>query len=172
MTDDTAATGATGATSDPSQRSVALRKIYIKDLSFESPQAPMVFTQPDLKPAANLNIRTSHRKLDEDQPIYEMVLTLTIDSKSGDETLFLVELHQAGLFQIDGFSEAETAQLLGTFCPNTLFPYAREAVSDAVRRGGFPEFLLQPIDFDGLWARGQAEQAAQAAAAQAAGDAH
>lgn len=166
MTDETAATG---ATSDPAQRSVALRKIYIKDLSFESPQAPTVFTQADLKPAANLNLRTTHRKLDDKQPIYEMVLTLTIDSKSGDETLFLVELQQAGLFQIDGFNEAETAQLLGTFCPNTLFPYAREAISDAIRRGGFPEFLLQPIDFGELWQRGQAEQAA---AARAAGDAH
>lgn len=166
MTDETAATG---ATDEAPQRSVALRKIYIKDLSFESPQAPQVFTRADLKPAANLNLRTSHRKLDDEQPIYEMVLTLTIDSKSGDDTFFLVELHQAGLFQIEGFNEAETAQILGTFCPNTLFPYAREAISDAIRRGGFPEFLLQPIDFDGLWARGQAEQAA---AAQAAGDAH
>lgn len=162
MTDETAAAGETP------QRSVALRKIYIKDMSFESPIAPQVFTRGDLKPSTNLNLRTSHRKL-EDQPIYEMVLTLTIDSKTGDETLFLVELQQAGLFQIQGFSEAETAQILGTFCPTTLFPYAREAVSNAVLRGGFPEFLLQPIDFDSLWARSQAEQAA---AAQATGDAH
>lgn len=162
MTDETAAAGETP------QRSVALRKVYIKDLSFESPIAPQVFTRADLKPSANLNLRTSHRKLDE-QPIYEMVLTLTIDSKSGEDTVFLVELHQAGLFQIEGFNEAETAQILGTFCPNTLFPYAREAISNAVQRGGFPEFLLQPIDFDGLWQRSQAEQAA---AAQAAGEAH
>lgn len=162
MTDENAAAG------EAPQRSVTLRKIYIKDMSFESPIAPQVFTRADLKPTANLNLRTSHRKL-EDQPLYEMVLTLTIDSKTGDETVFLVELHQAGLFQIDGFSEAETAQILGTFCPATLFPYAREAISNAVLRGGFPEFVLQPIDFDGLWARGQAERAA---AAQAAGDAH
>jgi preprotein translocase subunit SecB len=162
MTDETAAAGETP------QRTVALRKIYIKDMSFESPIAPQVFTRTDLKPASNLNLRTSHRKLD-DQPIYEMVLTLTIDSKTGDETVFLIELQQAGLFQIEGFSEAETAQILGTFCPTTLFPYAREAVSSAIQRGGFPEFLLQPIDFDGLWARSQAEQAA---AAQAAGDTH
>ena len=162
MNDQTAATG------DTPQRSVTLRKFYIKDLSFESPMAPEVFTRTELKPASNLNLRTTHRKLD-DQPIYEMTLTLTLDSKVDDETVFLVELHQAGLFQIEGFNEAETAQILGTFCPNTLFPYAREAISSVIQRGGFPEFLLQPIDFDGLWARSQAEQAA---AAQAAGDAH
>ena len=154
----TEATGAPGATGDQQRRAVALRKLYIKDLSFESPMAPDVFTRTELKPATNLNLRTSHRKLD-DQPVYEMVLTLTLDSKVGEDTIFLVELHQAGLFQIEGFSEAETAQILGTFCPNSLFPYAREAISSAVQRGGFPEFLLQPIDFDALWARSQAEQA-------------
>lgn len=162
MTDETAAAG------DTQRRAVALRKIYLKDLSFESPMAPQVFTQADLKPTSNLNLRTTHRKLDE-QPIYEMVLTLTLDAKIGDETVFLIELHQAGLFQIEGFSNEETQQILGTFCPNTLFPYAREAISGAVQRGGFPEFLLQPIDFDGLWARTQAEQAN---AQQAAGEAH
>ena len=167
MTDETAATGATAA-GDAPQRAVALRKIYIKDMSFESPMAPQVFTQAELKPASNLNLRTTHRKVD-DQPIYEMILTLTLDAKVGEDTVFLVELHQAGLFQIEGFSDAETAQILGTFCPTTLFPYAREAISNAIQRGGFPEFLLQPIDFDGLWARSQAEQAA---AQQAAGDAH
>ena len=130
--------------------------------------APQVFTQADLKPTSNLNLRTTHRKLDE-QPIYEMVLTLTLDAKVGDDTVFLVELHQAGLFQIEGFSNEETQQILGTFCPNTLFPYAREAVSTAVQRGGFPEFLLQPIDFDALWARSKAEQAN---AQPAAGGAH
>ena len=167
MTDETAAAAA-GETEQP-RRTVALRKIYVKDMSFESPMAPQVFTAADLKPTSNLNLRTTHRKLD-DQPIFEMVLTLTLDSKVGDDTVFLIELHQAGLFQIEGFNDAEAAQILGTFCPNTLFPYAREAIASAVQRGGFPEFLLQPIDFDGLWARNQAEQAA--AAQQAAGDTH
>ena len=163
MTEETAAAG------EAATRSVALRKIYVKDLSFESPMAPQVFTKAELKPTSNLNLRTAHRKLD-DQPIYEMVLTLTVDSKVGDDTIFLVELQQAGLFQIEGFNDAEIAQILGTFCPNTLFPYARETISNLVQRGGFPEFLLQPIDFDGLWARGQAEQAQ--AQAQAGGEAH
>ncbi|MEM1438304.1 MAG: protein-export chaperone SecB [Pseudomonadota bacterium] len=168
MTDDTATAAAAGETAQP-QRTVALRKIYVKDMSFESPMAPQIFTASELKPTSNLNLRSTHRKL-EDQPIYEMVLTLTLDSKVGDDTVFLVELHQAGLFQIEGFNDAEAAQILGTFCPTTLFPYAREVISSAVLRGGFPEFLLQPIDFDGLWARSQAEQAA--AAQQAAGDTH
>ena len=156
------------ATGDQPRRAVALRKIYIKDLSFESPMAPQVFTLAELKPTSNLNLRTSQSKLEE-QPIYEMVLTLTLDSKVEDKTVFLIEVQQAGLFQIEGFSEEETQQILGTFCPSTLFPYAREAISNAIQRGGFPEFLLQPIDFDALWQRSKAEHAA---AAQAAGETH
>ena len=146
------------ATGQAPSRTIALRKIYIKDMSFESPMAPQVFTETELQPNTNLNLRTTHRKLG-DQPVYEMVLTLTLESKVGDDVIFLVELQQAGLFQIVGFNEAEIAQILATFCPTQLFPYAREAISSAVQRGGFPEFLLQPIDFDGLYARSQAEQA-------------
>ncbi len=147
------------------RRVVALRKLYIKDMSFESPEAPQIFTQADFRPQTNLNLRTEHRKVGE-EPLYEMVLTLTLDAKLEDKTVFLVELQQAGLFFIDGYNDNELGMILGTFCPNSLFPYAREAISGAVQRGGFPEFILQPIDFDALYARSQAEAAKQAEAAQ------
>ncbi|MFK8052353.1 MAG: protein-export chaperone SecB [Woeseiaceae bacterium] len=153
------------ATNEQPARQVALRKIYLKDMSFESPAAPEVFNDKDFRPATDMNIRTSHTKLDGN--FYEMTLTLTLDAKIKDDTAFLVELQQAGIFQIEGYEDSEIGIILGTFCPNTLFPYAREAISNAVQRGGFPEFLLQPIDFDGLFARSQQEKAqAEAQASQ------
>lgn len=154
MTDENAA--ASEATDQQKPRQVGLRKIYVKDMSFESPAAPRIFSQQDFRPMTNLNIRTTHVKLED--TVYETVLTLTVDAKVGDETAFLVELHQAGIFHIDGYDEAQCAIILGTFCPASLFPYAREAISSAVLRGGFPEFVLQPIDFDGLYARAKQEQ--------------
>ena len=157
MTDETPAAGA--ADQQQSGRQVGLRKIYIKDLSFESPQAPAIFSDTEFRPNTNLNLRTSNRKLND--TLYEMVLTLTLDAKNNDETAFLVEVQQAGIFHIEGYNDAEVNVILGTFCPNSLFPFAREAVAGAIQRGGFPEFLLQPIDFDGLFARSQQEQARQ-----------
>jgi preprotein translocase subunit SecB len=110
---------------------------------------------------------------------HEVVLTLTVETKHDDKTLFLIELQQAGLFQIAGYTEQEFAAVVGSFCPNLLFPYAREAISGIVSRGGFPELLLQPINFDALYAQSRAElqnRAAQQSAAEAkagnGGDSH
>ncbi|MEL7022530.1 MAG: protein-export chaperone SecB [Pseudomonadota bacterium] len=152
-------TGAANGESQQPGRKIGLGKIYVKDLSFEAPGAPGVFTRQDFRPSTNLNLRTSNTKMDED--LYEAVLTLTLDAKFEGETAFLVEIQQAGLFHLKGYSDPELNMILGTFCPNTLFPYAREAISGAVQRGGFPELLLQPIDFDDLYRRSQAEQAQQ-----------
>jgi preprotein translocase subunit SecB len=90
------------------------------------------------------------------------VLTVTVEAKEDDNTIFLVELQQAGLFHIDGYTEDEFKALVGSFCPNILFPYAREVISSVVSKGGFPEFLLQPINFDALYAQGLAQAQAEA----------
>ncbi|MEL6869680.1 MAG: protein-export chaperone SecB [Pseudomonadota bacterium] len=158
MSEETAAAG-----EEATQREVGLRKVYIKDFSFESPGSPAVFSKPDFRPNTNMNLRTSNSKVDDD--LYEMVLTITLDAKQDDETAFLVELQQAGLFVIRGYDQVELATILGSFCPATLFPYAREVISSSVQRGGFPDLLLQPIDFDALFRRSQQEAAKQQAAA-------
>ncbi len=141
------------------QRIILLQKIYVKDFSFESPNSPDVFTGGEWSPKTDLNLRSSHNSLEND--IHEVVLTITVNAKHEEKTLFLVEVQQAGLFQISGYSKEEFETIVGTFCPNTLFPYVREAVASVVARGGFPEFLLQPINFDALYAesRKQAQQA-------------
>jgi len=144
------------------QRIIMLQKIYIKDFSFESPNSPEVFTGGKWSPKTDLNLRSSHTSLEND--IHEAVLTVTVNAKHEDKTLFLVEVQQAGLFQISGYSEQELEAIIGTFCPNTLFPYARETVASIVAKGGFPEFLLQPINFDALYAESKKQAQAQAEA--------
>lgn len=137
-------------------KQIAIQKIYVKDFSFESPRTPEVFTRPNWSPKTNLNLRASH-KAGTDDNNYEVVLTITIEAKEDDETFFLVELQQAGLFHIAGYTEDEFKAIVGSYCPNILFPYARESVASIVAKGGFPEFLLQPINFDALYAQGMAQ---------------
>jgi preprotein translocase subunit SecB len=139
-------------------RQILLQKIYIKDLSFESPKTPQIFTM-DAQAATNLNIGSSNRQIDADH--VEVSLTLTIDSRHNDETIFLIEIVQAGVFVIKGYTDQERGALLGSFCPGTLFPFAREAVADIALKGGFPQLLLQPINFDALYAQALQQQAAQ-----------
>lgn len=150
-------------TTTPPQKQLVLQKIYIKDLSYESPKAPEVF-RTNATPQTQLNIRSSN--LDLGSGNVEVTLTMTIESKDKDSTIFLIEIAQAGVFMIDGYSPQERAVLLGSFCPATLYPFAREAISDVVVKGGFPSLLLQPINFDALYA-----QASKSAAEQAAGGA-
>jgi preprotein translocase subunit SecB len=140
-------------------KQLLLQKIYIKDMSFESPKAPDVFRQ-NLPAQTQLNIRTGNTAID-DQNV-EVSLTLTVESKSGEETLFLVELVQAGIFLLQGYSDQERSMLLGSFCPGTLYPFAREAIAEIASKGGFPQLLLQPINFDALYAQAQQERMQQA----------
>lgn len=142
---------------------LSIAKIYIKDFSFESPQAPKVFQAGEWSPQTNLNLRSSHTLIDGD--LHEIVLTITVDAKEGDKTVFLVELHQAGLFEVSGYSDDELGAIVGSFCPNLLFPYARESISSMVQKGGFPEFVLQPINFDALYLQSQAQRAEAAVTA-------
>lgn len=143
-----------------SDKQIAIQKIYVKDFSFESPHTPDVFAKTNWSPKTNLNLRSSHTTGTDNN--HEVVLTITIEAKEDEQTFFLVELQQAGLFHIAGYNEAEFKAIVGSYCPNILFPYARESVANIVSKGGFPEFLLQPINFDALYAQGMAQAQAQA----------
>ena len=151
------------------QKQIAIHKIYVKDFSFESPRTPGVFARSDWSPKTNLNLRSTHSPGPENT--HEVVLTITIEAKEEDQTFFLVELQQAGLFLIDGYTEDEFKAVVGSYCPNILFPYARETVATVIAKGGFPEFLLQPINFDALYAQGLAQAQAQAQAPSEGGEA-
>ncbi len=150
-----------------SEKQIAIQKIYVKDFSFESPHTPDVFTKTNWSPKTNLNIRSSHTTGTDNN--HEVVLTITIEAKEDEQTFFLVELQQAGLFHIAGYDEAEFKAIVGSYCPNIRFPYARESVANIVSKGGFPEFLLQPINFDALYAQGMAQAKAQTQKQPAAG---
>jgi preprotein translocase subunit SecB len=143
---------------DDNEKRISINKIYLKDFSFESPQAPSVFRGSEWKPQTNLNLRSAHNDIEEN--LHEVVLTLTVDAKEGDTTLFLVEIQQAGIFEIGGYQDEELSAIVGSFCPNILFPYAREAIASVIQKGGFPEFVLQPINFDALYMQSR-QQAAQ-----------
>lgn len=148
-------------------REFALQRIYIKDLSFETPNSPTIFTE-EWQPESNLNINSNVNKLADDT--YEVVLTITVTTKVGEKTAFLVEIQQAGIFAVKGFSDAELGHMMGAYCPNVLFPYAREVVSDLVSKGSFPQMLLTPVNFDALYAQHLHEQ--QKKAGDNAGTAH
>jgi preprotein translocase subunit SecB len=139
-------------------KQLLLQKIYVKDLSFESPKAPTVFTT-NVQPQTQISIRTGSQTVA--QNTYEVTLTLTVEAKEQEATIFLIEIAQAGIFYIEGYTGEEHGVLIGSFCPNTLYPFAREAIADVVSRGGFPQFLLQPINFDGLYAQAVRERAAR-----------
>ncbi len=146
-------------------KQLAISKIYVKDFSFESPQAPDIFKGGDWSPQTNLNLRSAHNALEGNA--HEIVLTITVEAKHEDKTLFLVELQQSGIFEIAGYSNEELEAIVGSFCPNILFPYAREAIASMIQKGGFPEFVLQPINFDALFMQAKQQQAQQAAGAEA-----
>jgi len=143
------------------EKRLSIVKIFQKDFSFESPQAPKVFNSGEWKPKTNLNLRSKHAVVDGD--LYEVVLTITVEANDEDTTLFLVELHQAGLFEIKGYEGEEFDAIVGSYCPNLLFPYARESIATAIQKGGFPEFVLQPINFDSLYMQSRQQQAKEEA---------
>jgi len=147
------------APQDQAQNQFGLQRIYIKDLSFESPNAPTIFKQ-QWKPEINLDLNNRSQKIEDD--IYEVVLSLTVTAKVEGKVGFIAELQQAGVFLIKGVAAQQLQALLGSYCPNVLFPYAREAVSDLVGKGGFPQLLLAPVNFDALYADAMKKQQNQA----------
>jgi preprotein translocase subunit SecB len=136
---------------------ISLQSVYLKDCSYESPNGPRLPNNQNWEPKFQLNMNTSAEELSAD--VREVLLTITVEAKQGEATLYLVEVKQAGLFSISGASLEDLKRLLGSFCPNVLFPYAREVVSDLISKGGFPNFLLPLVNFDALFA--QASQAPQ-----------
>ena len=150
---------AAGASQEQAQQQFAMQRIYSKDLSFESPSTPGVFTK-QWQPKVNVDLNTKSDKID-DQGNFEVVLTITITAKIEEETAFLVEIQQAGIFFIAGFEGENLRRVLGTAAPNILFPYAREAIDAVCVKGGFPPVMLAPVNFDALYQQALAQ--AQAA---------
>jgi len=145
-----------GAGNVSGNRVFLLQQLYVKDLSFESPNTPQIFQESSVEPETELNIRNSHIAIGDN--LYEVLLHIRVHAKREEQTIFLAEIDQAGLFMIDGYDPEHTNGLLGTQCPATLFPYARETVSSLVSKGGFPPLILQPINFDALYAQAREQQ--------------
>lgn len=142
-----------GQAADPNAPQFAPQAVYVKDVSFEAPTGPRV--QPNAaNPQINLNLSTSVNDLGGD--LKEVVLTVRLEAQAAEKTVWLVELQQAGVFGIRNVPAAEMQRLLGIFCPNYLLPYAREVISGLLTKGGFPPFLLPPVNFDALFAQAAA----------------
>ena len=144
---------------EQAQPTFAIQRVYTKDISFESPLGAAAFQQ-EWTPEIKLDLDTKSSKLADDT--FEVVLSLTVTANLGDKVAFLCEVQQAGIFSVGNMPEAQLAHTLGSFCPNTLFPYAREVVSSLVSRGTFPQINLAPVNFDALFANYVQQRAAQA----------
>ena len=138
-----------------------IEKLYVKDLSLELPNAPQIFTERDA-PQIGIEISNTASKLDDG--IFEVVLTITVTSKIGEKTAFLIEVAQAGIFQVRNVPEENLEIIFSITCPNILFPYAREVASDLSVRAGFPPVVLSPINFEALYAQQKQQQAQDEAA--------
>ena len=149
---DEATNGAADADADADTATGAqfiVQKIYLKNMSFEVPNAPMVF-QEQAMPQLQLNLNQKVARFDEN--VYEVVLSITLTCTIDEKTAYLAEVDQAGVFGLTGFETSQLDLMLGTHCPNVLFPYARQALGDLISHGGFPPFLLQPLNFDAIYA--------------------
>lgn len=162
---DEALNGAGGAADAPTEANgpqFTVEKLYVKDVSFEVPGAPQVFNDPT-QPQLQMNLNQRVQRLADSA--FEVVLGITLTCTIGDKTAYLAEVQQAGVFGIAGFDENTLDAMLGTHCPNVLYPYARQTISDLIQAGGFPPFLMQPINFEALYAEGLRQRAQGAPAA-------
>lgn len=126
-----------------------LQRVYIKNASFEAPNAPAMFSEQG---QPNIELNLGQRVTQIAEGVFEVSLSATVTCKVADKTAYLAEVEQAGIFGLNGFDDANREMVLASYCPNVLFPYARQMISDLVQNGGFPPFLLQPINFDALYA--------------------
>lgn len=133
-----------------------IQKLFVRDLSFESPQAPVIFTEK-WQPSTDVNLSSRFDELGDDN--YLVDLKIQITAKQNDKVSFLIEVVQSGIFLLKGFSQKQQDQLLNSYCPNTLFPFAREVISETVTKGGFPPLVLAPVNFDALYAQKLAQDA-------------
>lgn len=156
------------ANNEAPQQQFTLQRIYTKDVSFESPSTPKIFRQA-WQPQVNVDLNTKSARIDEEGN-HEVVLTLTVTAKVGEDTAFLVEVQQAGIFFVAGIEGESLRQILATVGPNILFPYARENIDSLVVKGGFPALMLAPVNFDALYRQAVAQAAQQAAGEQPAAE--
>ena len=133
---------------EQAQAGFSIEKIFVKDLSIEVPHAPEIFLE-QASPEIQIQLQTQGRMVAEE--IFEVVLTVAVNARAGDKNYFLVEVSQAGVFRLQNVPQEQVEPLLAVACPNILFPYAREAVSDAVSRAGFPPVMLQPVNFEAMY---------------------
>jgi len=138
---------------------VTLQTVYLKDCSYESPNGPRLPTNSAWEPKFQLNMNTSSEGLSPEA--HEVLLTITLEARQGDKTLYLVEVKQAGVFSVAGGTPDDLRRLIGSFCPAVLFPYAREVISDLITKGGFPNFLLPLVNFDALYAQAASQPGQQ-----------
>ncbi|MCL4144314.1 UNVERIFIED_CONTAM: hypothetical protein GTU68_045645 [Idotea baltica] len=131
-----------------------IQKIFLKDASFESPNAPDIFREK-WQPKTDIHLTAQNSKISDE--LYEVTLNVEVTSTQNEKTAFMVELKQSGVFLIKDFPEDQRNHLLGSYCPHTLFPFAREAVADLIGKGGFPPLLLSPVNFDALYSQQQAK---------------
>ena len=167
MSEQETPTGAGAAATGPS---FTVEKLYVKDVSFEAPGTPQVFNEAG-QPQLQMNLNQRVQRLNENA--FEVVLGVTLTCTIAEKTAYLAEVQQAGVFGLAGFDDASLDAMLGTHCPNALYPYARQVISDLIQAGGFPPFLLQPLNFESLFAEGMRQRAEQQglAGAEAAGNA-
>lgn len=154
MAENQAATSTTENVADISQPVFSIEKIYVKDMSLEVPNAPAIYLQREA-PQVGVELSNAANMLEDG--LYEVTLTVTVTSKIEDKTVFLVEVAQSGIFQVRNIPQENLEPIIAITCPNILFPYAREAVSDVVTRAGFPPVLLSPINFEALYAQQKAQ---------------
>ena len=159
MSDETTnGVAAPAAQQDATGPAFTVEKVYVKDVSFEAPGAPAIFSEPG-QPDLQLNLNQRVQRLNENA--FEVVLAVTLTCKAGDKSAYVAEVQQAGVFGLVGLEPQAVDGLLGTQCPNILFPYIRQLLSDLIQAGGFPPFFLQPINFDGLYAETLRQRAEQ-----------
>lgn len=141
------------------QGQFGIQKVYIKDMSFETPHSPKIF-QEQWSPSVNMDVSNTAATLGEN--LFEVVLAVTVTVSFEEKTVYLAEVHQAGIFHVGGFSKENIARILATVCPNILFPFAREVVAELAMRGGFPQLLLAPMNFEALYTQHLQQAAAKA----------
>ena len=143
---------------DQVQQQFVIQKIFCKDISFETPNSPQIFTEK-WEPELKVDLHTAVNPLADN--VFEVVLTVTATVKTEDKTAFLAEVQQAGIFNVSGFEKEQMDHMLGSYCPNLLFPYVREVISELVSKGGFPQLILQPVNFDAVYAQHLQQRQAQ-----------
>ncbi len=135
---------------------MCIQKIYVKDLSFETPNSQQIFLE---KWAPEINVQLRSAAAPQSEGVFEVVLIIVVTAKQGERTAYLAEVHQAGIFNIVGGGQAELGPVLGSVCPGILFSFGREAVAELIAKGGFPQFLLSPVNFDALYAHTRSKAA-------------